>query len=94
MKTLIALALVASAMGCSKQREERDPCERAAENVARLQAEDTEPARLEPFTAERCRTAKLSWDELTCLGYASSWTEARKCSAHAFMPAHDVSARN
>lgn len=89
MKKLMTLGLVALALGCSKDGVELAPCDRAKENVARLRGDVKEQDPL--FTAERCRAAALSREELNCLGYASSWEEARACSPRAF--ADDVSTR-
>ena len=79
----ILIPLIASLMfsGCSKDRTDADPCAQAIKNAERL-IKDDDAARLryghQPLTRERCRTAKA--EELSCIGYASSWGEAETCS--------------
>jgi hypothetical protein len=67
--------------GCSKDREDSDPCGRAIENAQRLVRENGEArTRLgeSPITREECR--QVSQDEVSCAAYASSVSELERCS--------------
>lgn len=80
-------------IGCSKEREDADPCAKAAENVRRL-ADDNPTARHkygeDPLPIEWCRNLQASHEEVACMGYASSWPELMACSPNALRPINDV----
>ncbi len=85
MRTLIFALTVSltTLAACSKDREDADPCARAVDNSRRLVERDPEARAQygsEPLTLERCRSAKLTRGEVSCIGYASTWPELAACS--------------
>lgn len=87
MRYLICAVLVS--LGCSRDRGDVDPCERAAQNARRLvQQNDVARARYgeDPFPIERCRAERVTAAETHCIGYASSWAELEHCSGSMLGP--------
>lgn len=71
------------ALGCGgKEREDGDLCPGAVANARRLVQND-DAARLrygaEPLTLDSCNKLDASRAELSCLAYASSWSELETC---------------
>lgn len=84
MRILItSLSLCMMLLGCSKDREDSDPCERAISNAARLANQDTAAQDRfggQPITRARCQNASSA--EVSCAAYASSWRELEQCSGN------------
>jgi hypothetical protein len=80
MRILIPIILSLS-FGCSKDLSDADPCGRAIANAERLVKEDASARSrfgLRPLRPEECR--QLSANEVSCMSYASSWSELENCS--------------
>jgi hypothetical protein len=80
MRILIPIMLSLS-FGCSKDLSDADPCARAIENAERLVKENaTARSRygIRPLRPDSCK--QLSAGEVSCISYASSWSELENCS--------------
>ena len=75
---IAALSLFAA---CSRDLSDSDPCGRAIANAERLIKEDSAARSrygVRPLRPDQCRQASAA--EVTCIGYASSWSELEGCS--------------
>jgi hypothetical protein len=79
--------------GCKNEpARDVDPCASASANARRLAASEPSAAAeygTNPLPVERCRTLR-SREEVSCLGYASSWKELTECSSTALRPGNGL----